>query len=497
MKNQTNRLLGFLSVRLSAPFSGLLLTTKSSSPFALSVLFAFLFSLLIGCSTTTGSDSEKKEDNPPEITTPELVTVNGTCLQSYQEKKVISDAAARSGIKLLLGDSAPVTQIGVRLYEVKYYPSEMDGANTGKNGEALSMQSGVVAVPDKAGSYSMLSWQHYTITNLKEAPSKDINGFLSMVLHSVAALGVVQVAADYPGYGADSKSMHPYMIKDPTVASTRGMICATHELLQRIDSVQYNDSLYLYGYSQGAWATMALHKSLEKEPMSMPNSSTNSKQVLAGTVAGGGPFNLEAIIDTIISSQFYSSPYLAAFVGASYAHYYEDYIEYNAAFPAELLDSAANSSQDTNANVQNSNQSAQSWLHAVFKQPFADSLLYWFNADGKGFRQLESLPDSVHQLFTQDFIQEYRTKPEYAWFIAELQNNSVTAWESSAPLLLFHSQDDEVIHVHQSEAMRDSLKALHQNADLVQLELIQGKTHGGAAINMIARAVEWFGLGKN
>ncbi len=97
---------------------------------------------------------------------------------------------------------------------------------------------------------------------------------------------------DYPGFGESSNISHPYLIKEPTVRSVVDMLYAVKEMVpEELSDLIIKDELYIMGYSQGGWATLALHKALEQDYSVDFN--------LKGSVCGAGPYNLNLIFERI------------------------------------------------------------------------------------------------------------------------------------------------------------------------------------------------------
>ena len=127
--------------------------------------------------------------------------------------------------------------------------------------EADITASGLVVIPDGiTGPFPLLSAHHGTIFSHDEAPSEFSlsNGLTGFELFSAA--GFVSIIPDYLGYGESKEILHPYYNFRYTASAILDMISATREFLDN-QAVSFNDKLFLVGYSEGGYATLAAQKS--------------------------------------------------------------------------------------------------------------------------------------------------------------------------------------------------------------------------------------------
>lgn len=152
--------------------------------------------------------------------------------------------------------------------------------------------SGLVSVPVKAaGAKSpVLSYQHGTIFKDAEAPSN--NAVASEVSVVMASLGYIVLAPDYVGFGASKGIPHPYLQSTPTAASVVDFLTAAKTWRSQAGVVD-NQQLFLTGYSEGGYATMAAHRALQI------NNSVHLPQLRA-VVPGAGPYNVQVTLDSLI-----------------------------------------------------------------------------------------------------------------------------------------------------------------------------------------------------
>ena len=152
--------------------------------------------------------------------------------------------------------------------------------------------SGLVSVPVKpAGSKSpVLSYQHGTTFYDAEVPSN--NAVASEISVVIASMGYIVLAPDYVGYGSSKGVDHPYLQAAPMAASVIDFLTAAKTWRQQA-GVYDNQQLFLTGYSEGGYATMATHRALQA-------SNSPHLQQLRVVVPGAGPYNVQATMDSLI-----------------------------------------------------------------------------------------------------------------------------------------------------------------------------------------------------
>jgi len=152
--------------------------------------------------------------------------------------------------------------------------------------------SGLISLPVKpAGVPSpVLSYQHGTTFKDAEVPSNNVVAAEAPVVF--ASMGAIVVAADYVGYGASKGVQHPYLLSAPTAAAVVDLITAA-KTWRRKNAVADNGQLFLVGYSEGGYATMAAHRAMQAA------SSPHLAQ-LVGAVNGAGPYHVGVTMDALL-----------------------------------------------------------------------------------------------------------------------------------------------------------------------------------------------------
>jgi pimeloyl-ACP methyl ester carboxylesterase len=166
--------------------------------------------------------------------------------------------------------------------------------------------SALVSVPVKpAGAKSpVLSYQHATIVKDAEAPSNHATADEIVVV--LASLGYIVVAADYVGYGASQGAPHPYLLAAPSAAAVVDLLTAASTWRSR-NRIADNGQLFLAGYSEGGYTTLAAHRALQaagRAPLSG----------LAVVVAGAGPYDVGVVLDELLRRVSAENPTLGLLV---------------------------------------------------------------------------------------------------------------------------------------------------------------------------------------
>lgn len=145
---------------------------------------------------------------------------------------------------------------GVTLYRVTYPSVIPERANR------PTVASGLLAVPDGGGAaLPVVSYQHGTVYGKQEVPSfPDQSPETQLMLAQFAGQGYVVVGADYFGLGTSTEP-EGYMVKASHQQATYDMLTASRAVLATF-GVGTGD-LFLAGWSQGGFVTLALLEKLE------------------------------------------------------------------------------------------------------------------------------------------------------------------------------------------------------------------------------------------
>lgn len=216
-----------------------------------------------------------------------------------------------------IGNSyGPLPKYGVNAYKISYQTTSPAGATV--------TASGLLLVPQKTGvtSSPVLSLQHGTLTVQSLAPSNvNINAPATIpgdvvAGFAAASFGYVVVMPDYLGYGDGQSVFHPYVQATSLATSTVDMIRASQRILANL-GVATSQQLFLAGYSEGGYATLATQKHIE--------TSLGSEFTITASEPGSGPYDISGTVTAALNTTNLSGvtrpSYLAFVLEAYHAHY--------------------------------------------------------------------------------------------------------------------------------------------------------------------------------
>lgn len=298
---------------------------------------------------------------------------------------------AAADIAAALADDKTRVQAVVPRYAVASWRLEYKTIDA--NGSEV-LASGLISVPQKsAGSASpVLSYQHGTIFSDAEAPSNHaVPNEVAVVL---ASLGYVVVAPDYVGFGASRGTPHPYLQATPTAAAVNDFLTASQVWRAR-NQVADNGQLFLVGYSEGGYATMAAQRALQA-------SGSPHLAQLQMAVVGAGPYDVQTTLDGLIDLVREQQPLLGALINPGFLRYLGG--------------------------------SAQREVRRAVLR--------------------ELLPDDADVVYDTRFLDSFFADDR----LAIAQNSSVHDWRPQAPVAMFHGREDKTVpytsSVRTLEAMR-------------------------------------------
>ena len=226
---------------------------------------------------------------PPVVGEPPVIdnaTVRGTLVQSPPAltqtltQAGVSAAAARFGAygaQLMAAAGTP--QCGIDIHQVEYATVGAVGEPT-RASAAMMVPTGSAAAC--AGKRPLVVFAHGTSSTQDIAmgtldPSAPYaNNSIAMAAY-YAAQGYVVLAPNYAGYNSSTLSYHPHQIADQMAKDIIDAVAAARKALPNLKTpVADNGQLFLTGYSEGGYATMATHRAMQAEGITVTASSPHS-----------------------------------------------------------------------------------------------------------------------------------------------------------------------------------------------------------------------------
>ncbi len=333
----------------------------------------------------------------------------------------------------------PLIASDITVYKI-VYKTEVDGQEINA--------SGLVCVPAKPGDYPVLSFQNGTNTLHASAPSESPSDYSYQMIELIASFGYIVVISDYPGFGASASIAHPYLVKEPTVRSLVDNFYAVKELaLSDLEGVNLINEYYLLGYSQGGWATLALHKALETE--------YSEDFDLIGSACGAGPYNIYLLLEDMINETTYPMPVYLGYIVNAYTVY----------------------DQFTNS------------VNEIFNEPYDAMISTLYNGMLTSSEINDQLTTSIPDLLNPDFLSGFSSSPDYSSVRDALGSNSIPAWHSYKPLILLHGADDQDVNPISTENIYSALIEAGTSEDLCTKVIIPDADHSSGIIPAMTQGI--------
>ena len=168
----------------------------------------------------------------------------------------------------------------VNLYRVSY------ASVIPERGNLPTIATGLVAVPDTSQlTLPMVSYQHGTVYGKHEVPSyPEQSPETQLMIAQFAGQGYAVIGADYFGLG-DSTEPEGYMVKGSHQQASYDMLLAARAVLA--DLKRRSNKLFLAGWSQGGFVTMAFLEKLEAAGVAVQATATASAPVDVSVALNG------------------------------------------------------------------------------------------------------------------------------------------------------------------------------------------------------------------
>jgi len=311
----------------------------------------------------------------------------------------------------------PKPAFGIKGYKVVY-------STKNEKGEDIKA-SGLVTVPvptqtilqglaaqGKSYSMSIVSDQHGTIFPDSEAPSvvgARVNNnplmlaapdswTITSVIPSSAIAGFITIQPDYIGFGESKSENHPYLLEKSSASTVVDMIEAAIKF-GNDSSLPLNGQVYLTGYSEGGYITLAAAKEIEENHPDI---------ALKGLAPMSGPYDLNLTGMGVLSETNMTRPDFIAGIVYSYA-------------------------TDLDLGLEN-----------IVNQTYASKLPDLFDAEHNSTQIQAELTTSIADFFVPAYRGDFLTNPNNTLRQAFVEN-SVDDWKPKTPTRLLYCSGDTTI----------------------------------------------------
>jgi pimeloyl-ACP methyl ester carboxylesterase len=326
-------------------------------------------------------------------------------------------------------------------YDVSFYKLIYKTTYKGKQINA----SGLLAIPKNTPFIpALVSAQHGTIFTDADAPSNFPNAGTGYEL--LASAGFATIIPDYLGYGSSKSVVHPYYDIQYSGTAVVDMIRAAKYYLSIGKAI--NNKLFLIGYSEGGYVTMAAQKAIE--------SGTTANLSLTAAAEGAGGYDLSVILAGLSTLKTYPDP----------------------SFLTLIL------------NAYNTTYGWNRPLTDFFNQPYATNISQLLDGTHTYSQIIAGLSPSPSTLFNPVFYSNVLSPTGEATFKAALAANSFPNWYPKGPTRLYHGTADALVSYQTSQLIYNRFVA--SGSTNLTLIPITGGTHETTAAAMTLDAVQWF-----
>lgn len=382
-------------------------------------LLAFIYVNLVRCN----------DDDP----SPKAYLVSTEFYGNF-DKETLQTLMATAGIDLdpqLISHDVEMYRM---VYRTTYKGAEIDA-------------SGMVAIPiDASGPVDMVSFQHGTIASHADAPSQMQPGeSVANLYAALASTGYIVPIPDFIGFGSSTEISHPYYVEEATADAVIDMVRASKEFAQSV-GISFSGDLFLAGYSQGGYATLAAHKAIETDGLEGFN--------LKASFPASGGYDVKGMQEYFFALTEYNQPFYIAYV----AHAYSKHYEWSQPFSL------------------------------IFQEPYASSIPSLFDGSKSADAINDELTDVIADLIHPEVLQNIEDS-EYAFINDRFIENSLTDWVPTTPVYFYHGDADITVPYQNSIDTYNTLIANGTSESTITFTTLDGATHSSGIFPYIEEFV--------
>ena len=243
--------------------------------------------------------------------------------------------------------------------------------------------------------------------------------------------------------------MHPYYHYASAGAPSMDMVYAAEELLIKLNAA-YQKELFMIGYSQGGYMSLATARYFEE------NLADTADLTLRAVAAGAGAYHIAGVMEQIIRNNVYPSPAYLAYVIYTYHQTY--------GWADPLTD--------------------------YFQAPYAAMIPGLFDGSQSQGDINRQLTQNMSELLNPIFLASLRDGSNTR-FLNALEENRVDNWAPRTVVRLYHDRNDEIVPISDSEQTLETMQALGAN-DVTYFPYDEGGSHSEGIKPMLDRAAPWF-----
>ncbi len=367
----------------------------------------------------------------PEVTKTRGGIVSTTPLQTYtttEIQQVLGLAGISNSFNL---------QYSVEAVKIVYWTIDADGK--------YIKASGAIMVPKNINNLPLFNMNHGTVVKRDRvasvSPFNITEGVAGLVM---GALGYLSCVPDYPGFG-ESNKLHPY-IHAKSIANAVIDFLKSAQKYAKNKKITLNNQLFLAGYSEGGYVTLATQKEIEE--------NYSSEFDITAVAPMAGPYDLLSTATNLIKQKTYNWPAYIGFLLTAYNNVY-------------------------------------GWnrLDDFFVKPYNSKILTLLNGTKTLSEVNSQLPKTISELLNKNFIDNFLNGND-TQVINAFKENSLLDWSPTAPIKFYHGEADGVIPYQIVLNTVENLKS--RSSSTIELYTITDGTHATSILPSVIDMVDWF-----
>ncbi|MBA4849837.1 S9 family peptidase [Emticicia sp. BO119] len=384
------------------------------------LIFSITLSVFLGsCDKTT------TEPNPQPV-----VLVSAALVHDYTKEQFLASLGSQAS------DYALFIRGGVKQYKIIYKTKNTDGTEIQASGALV-----VPVISNLTTPLPLASYQHGTIFSDNDAPSYYDSAGEGTIASVLATFGYIVAAPDYIGYGSTNKLPHTYEHREGLATASLDLLRAVKEFIKQ-ENIKWNNNVYLGGYSEGGFATLALQKKIEEEAPTEFNLKASS--------CGAGAYNKTLSFKTLASVDSDGDP------------------THNASYIWVLL---------TYDSIYKLNRAMSSY----FIEPYASQI--------QKDKQNARITVSFNKIIS-DAIKQGLANGSDAALINAVKDNDIFDWKPKTPTMLTHGTADTYVPYFNTQTAYDAM--VKRGATNVKLNTVNNGTHSSSVEKYLLDTITFF-----
>ncbi|WP_295378645.1 alpha/beta hydrolase [uncultured Pseudacidovorax sp.] len=332
---------------------------------------------------------------------------------------------------------------GVKLYRISY------NSVVPEKGNKPIRASGLLALPDTAATtLPVVSYQHGTVYGRQEVPGfPEQSPETQLMIAQFAGQGYALIGADYFGMGISTEP-EGYMVKASHQQACFDFLTAAKGVMT--DLGRQSNKLYLAGWSQGGFVTMAFLEKLERSGVKVDGAATAS-----------APLDLGAAMNGFLSfPRSYDAVWLnSIFILSAFA--YENYY------------------------------GVPGMARSLFNEPY-------YEVARKAYERQpfnpSDVPTDLHKLLKAEYFDpQYFADSAFGKLIAATQSYR---WVIKSPVRNYYGETDEAISVGVGRMAQTYAEAQGAGNPMVHAVSTGKTTHRGTFATAVPQWKTWFDTGR-